>query len=75
MAAIKLPDGSVKEVADGSTVAQLAESIGKRLAQAAIVGKVDVSLARVYLGEAELLCDVLERCLAVSQYLLERAPA
>ena len=40
-----------------------------------IVGKVDVSLARVYLGEAELLCDVLERCLAVSQYLLERAPA
>ena len=40
-----------------------------------IVGKVDVSLARVYLGEAELLCDVLERCLSVSQYLLERAPA
>ena len=40
-----------------------------------IVGKVDVSLARVYLGEAELLCDVLDRCLAVSQYLLERAPA
>ena len=40
-----------------------------------IVGKVDVSLARVYLGEDELLCDVLERCLAVSQYLLERAPA
>jgi len=40
-----------------------------------IVGKVDVSLTRVYLGEAELLCDVLDRCLAVSQYLLERAPA
>ncbi|CAN5448808.1 hypothetical protein BH10ACT1_BH10ACT1_43110 [soil metagenome] len=40
-----------------------------------IVGKVDVSLARVYQGEAELLCDVLERCLAVSEYLLERAPA
>ena len=32
------------------------------------------SLARVYLGE-EQLCDTLDRCLAVSQYLLERAPA
>src|SRR5687768_1980517 len=44
MAAIKLPDGSVREVADGTTVAQLAESIGKRLAAAAIVGKVDGKL-------------------------------
>jgi len=44
MASIKLPDGSVKEVPDGSTVLQLAESIGKRLAQAAIVGKVDGKL-------------------------------
>src|SRR3954464_1187873 len=44
MASIKLPDGSVKEVPDGTTVAQLAESIGKRLAQAAIVGKVDGKL-------------------------------
>ena len=44
MAAIKLPDGSVREVADGTTVAQFAESIGKRLAQAAIVGRVDGKL-------------------------------
>jgi threonyl-tRNA synthetase len=44
MAAIKLPDGSVKEIPDGSTVLQLAESIGKRLAQAAIVGRVDGKL-------------------------------
>jgi len=44
MAAIKLPDGSIKEVPDGTTVAQLAESIGKRLAQAAIVGRVDGKL-------------------------------
>jgi hypothetical protein len=28
----------------------------------------------VWLGE-ELLCDTLDRCMAVSQYLLERAPA
>jgi threonyl-tRNA synthetase len=44
MASIKLPDGSVKELPDGTTVGQLAESIGKRLAQAAIVGKVDGKL-------------------------------
>jgi hypothetical protein len=33
-----------------------------------------VSLARVLAGE-ELLCETLDRCLAVSRYLLEHAPA
>src|SRR5690349_17291721 len=57
MASIKLPDGSVKEVPDGTTVAQLAESIGKRLAQAAVVGKVDgklVDLAHPLTGSHEV---------------------
>ena len=44
MASITLPDGSVRELPDGSTVAQLAESIGKGLAKAALVGKVDGKL-------------------------------
>jgi threonyl-tRNA synthetase len=44
MAAIKLPDGSIKDISDGTTVGQLADSIGKRLGQAAIVGKVDGKL-------------------------------
>src|ERR1700733_15586768 len=44
MAAIQLPDGSVKDLPDGTTGAQLAESIGKGLARAAIVGKVDGKL-------------------------------
>src|SRR3954453_1739145 len=44
MASAKLPDGSIKEIPDGATVGQLAETIGKRLAQAAIVGKVDGKL-------------------------------
>ncbi len=44
MTKIELPDGSVKELPDGSTVYQLAESIGKRLAQAALVGMVDGKL-------------------------------
>jgi threonyl-tRNA synthetase len=44
MAAITLPDNSVKELPDGSTVAQLAAAIGPGLAKAAIVGKVDGKL-------------------------------
>lgn len=40
----------------------------------AIVARIEVSLSRVYLGQ-ELLCDTLDRCLDVSNFLLERAPA
>lgn len=39
----------------------------------AIVAKVEVSLSRVFLGQ-EQLCDTLDHCLAVSHYLLDRAP-
>jgi hypothetical protein len=39
-----------------------------------IVARQQVSLAKVWAGE-ELLCDMLDRCLAVSRFLLERAPA
>ena len=38
-----------------------------------IVARIEVSLAKVFLGQ-ELLCEVLDRCLAVSQSLLARAP-
>ena len=38
-----------------------------------VVARQQVSLARV-LGGEELLCDVLDRCLAVSRYLLTQAP-
>jgi threonyl-tRNA synthetase len=44
MAKITLPDGSVRELPDGTTVAALADSIGKGLAKAAIVAKVDDKL-------------------------------
>ena len=40
----------------------------------AIVARIEVSLAKVFGGQ-ELLCETLDRCLAVSQFLLERAPA
>jgi hypothetical protein len=40
-----------------------------------IVARIEVNLARILLGEEqELLCDTLDRCLAVSRYLLDRAP-
>src|SRR5690349_11692266 len=41
MATITLPDGSKKELPDGSCVLDLASAIGKRLAQAAVAAKVD----------------------------------
>jgi hypothetical protein len=40
----------------------------------AIVSRIEVSLARVFLGQEEM-CDVLDTCLAVSRYLLENAEA
>jgi threonyl-tRNA synthetase len=57
MAVIKLPDGSRREIPDGRTVMQLAESIGKGLAKAAIVAKVDgklVDLSSALTGEHEV---------------------
>ncbi len=55
MAIAILPDGSKRELPDGSSVYNLAESIGKGLAKAAIVGKVDgklVDLSHKLTGES-----------------------
>jgi threonyl-tRNA synthetase len=41
MTTLKLPDGSVKEAATGATARQVAEGIGKRLAQAAVAARLD----------------------------------
>jgi threonyl-tRNA synthetase len=38
---VKLPDGTDKQVPEGSTVLDLAAAIGSRLAQAALAGKID----------------------------------
>jgi len=38
-----------------------------------IVARLEVSLAAIYRSE-EQLCDVLDRCLAVSEFLVDRAP-
>jgi hypothetical protein len=39
----------------------------------AIVAKLELSLAKVFIG-AEMLCETLDHCLEVSKYLLEAAP-
>src|SRR5688500_12973977 len=57
MATAILPDGSKRELPDGSTVYQLAESIGRGLAKAAIVGRVDgklVDLSAPLTGEHQV---------------------
>jgi len=41
MLTLRLPDGSAKQVPEGTTSRQVAESIGKRLAQAAIAARVN----------------------------------
>src|SRR5438132_981025 len=45
---VELPDGSQKEVPDDATVADVAASIGKRLAKDAIAGKVNGKVVDVY---------------------------
>ena len=57
MATAILPDGSKRELPDGSTVYQLAESIGKGLAKAALIGRVDgkaVDLSHALTGEHQV---------------------
>jgi threonyl-tRNA synthetase len=41
MPTLRLPDGSTKEMPKGATARQVAEGIGKRLAQAAVAARVD----------------------------------
>src|SRR3954453_6609110 len=45
---VELPDGSKREVPDGATVADVAGSIGRGLAKAAIAGKVNGKVVDVY---------------------------
>jgi len=45
---VQLPDGSIREVPDNATVADVAASIGKRLAKDALAGKVNGKVVDVY---------------------------
>src|SRR4029077_884002 len=63
MLTLKLPDGSTRQVAPGARPREVAESIGKRLAQAAVAAKVNgevVDLDREFPAEpAELSFQIL----------------
>jgi threonyl-tRNA synthetase len=45
---VQLPDGSMKEVPAGATIADVAAAIGKRLAKDAIAGRIDGTTVDVY---------------------------
>src|SRR3954453_11384942 len=45
---VQLPDGSIREVPENATVADVAASIGKRLAKDALAGKVNGKVVDVY---------------------------
>jgi threonyl-tRNA synthetase len=45
---VQLPDGSIKEVPENATIADVAASIGKRLAKDALAGKIDGKVVDVY---------------------------
>src|SRR5215469_11977111 len=63
MLTLRLPDGSTKQVAEGTTPREVAEGIGKRLAQAAVAAKVNgtiVDLDRELPGDnGELAFQIL----------------
>ncbi|HUW18459.1 MAG TPA: threonine--tRNA ligase [Sedimentisphaerales bacterium] len=57
MARVKLPDGSILEIADGRTAEQVAEQIGPGLARAAVAAKLNgrlVDLSTPVSGEADI---------------------
>lgn len=73
MLSLKLPDGSVRQVPSGTRPRDVAESIGKRLAQAAIAAKVNgeiVDLDRELKDDAEfaLLTDKDQEALDVLRH-------
>jgi len=45
---VQLPDGSTRQVPDGATIADVAASIGPRLAKDALAGKIDGKVVDVY---------------------------
>src|SRR5438874_11064001 len=62
MPILRLPDGSIKQVPPGTTPRQVAESIGKRLAQAAVAAKLNgtiVDLDRELPAEGEYSFQIL----------------
>jgi hypothetical protein len=65
--------GGIELPLESSAIDSYASATDPAERRITIVARQQVSLARVLAGE-ELLCDTFDKALAVSQYLLERAP-
>ncbi len=68
MSTLRLPDGTIKPIASGTTARQVAEGIGKRLAQAAVAAKLDGTIVDL---DRELPSDEMEHSF---QILTDRDP-
>jgi hypothetical protein len=66
--------GGIELPLESSAIDSYASATDPAERRITIVARQQVSLARVLAGE-ELLCETFDKALAVSQYLLERAPA
>ena len=65
--------GGIELPLESSAIDSYASATDPAERRITIVARQQVSLSRVLAGE-ELLCDTFDKALAVSQYLLERAP-
>jgi len=75
MPKVRLPDGSLLEVAEGASVADVANQIGSRLAQAAVAARLNgtlVDLSAVVSGEGpqdlEILTDESDEALSILRH-------
>ncbi|HET9692063.1 MAG TPA: hypothetical protein VFP61_13005 [Acidimicrobiales bacterium] len=66
--------GGVEMPLESSAIDSYASATDAAERRITIVARQQISLAGIIAGD-ELVCDTLERALAVSRYLLERAPA
>ena len=70
---ITLPDGSIRELASGATIADLAASIGAGLAKAALAGRIDGELVDVTAplrdgGRVEIITDKSPEALEIVRH-------
>jgi len=73
--AIELPNFGGPDLAlEVSAIESMADVTEAKETSLTIVARQQVSLSKVFAGE-QLLCDTLDRCLAVSRFLLDQAPA
>jgi len=73
MAKVTLPDGSILEVADGTTVKEISEQIGEGLARAAVAAKVNgqlIDLSTTINGDSavQIITAKDEQCLKVMRH-------